>query len=164
MKSLLIFAILLCTTITSCHLNGQNSTESTDIETQCEYENLTSKLGVGMLIWDGNCSNDTEIYEDRLLSKAMKVNLCDYEKSICPYFYKPDYEIAHFVVNDIHSDSYEILYNFDEKGYIKKGTTFQFKPWNQYLIELPLGANVKGDSLKFEILNVAGDSLLINES
>lgn len=162
MKHILIL-ILLCTTLYSCNLNSGN-TASINYEAQCEYENPTVKLGIGMLIWDGGCSNTIAIYNDTLLSEVTEVNLCEHEKNVCPYFYKPDYEIAHFIVNNIYSDSYEILYNFDKKGYIKKNAVFQFKPWDQYLVEQPLGANIKGEIFEFEIHKVVGDSIYISEN
>lgn len=164
MKAILIFVMLLCMAIGSCHLGGKRPIDSVSSERQCEYENVTERLGVGMLVWDGDCSAIIEIYEDSLLQTGITVNLCENTERICPYFYKPDYEIAHFIVNEVCSEGYEILYNFDKRGYVKKTPSFRFQQWDQYLLDIPLPVNVKGDSSEFEILKVVGDSLLNSEN
>jgi hypothetical protein len=162
MKNLFIYITLLIF-ISFCNSHQKSYIDSGKAEISCGYSNPTKTLGIGMLIWKGECN--IKIYEDTSTLKAFVIDMCEgFSGDICPYFYKPDYEIIHFIVNRELSDVYEILYNDDKKGYIQKSSAFQFKLWNEYLIELPIGAKSKIDDKEFEILKVSSDSLLTKEN
>lgn len=163
MKLKLFFLSVVALLYLSCS-NGKKETGEDVCVSACEYNNPTKELGIGMLVIMNDSTEPFVIYEDSTLEKGTVVNYVGDSVFVCPYFFKPDYNIVQFAVISEHKDYFEIMYNSNKVGCISRNSPFIFKPWDEYLLELPLGAHLRNDSTVFEILKVSSDSILTSDN
>lgn len=133
----------------------------------CEFLNNHNILGIGLMIWDFDCEDETVFYNDAFLKDIRgKYNFCGKVDGICPLFYKPDYGIMHFVVTEINDLSYRLIINKSEYVYIKKTTNFEFKNWKDFFEKEEISvSNKDGNNILYDILSYDGDFLnVINSS
>ena len=111
-------------------LYGQTNKENHD----CGFDNQVSSLGIGLVI----APPKFDVYDDSLL--AVKYGSWDmYENSdeikFCSKFFKPDYGIMHFVCIGKTNKAYKILVNYSDIKYLPKTKDYNFKTWNEYLLQ-----------------------------
>lgn len=162
MKGIYLLLILNCFIAASC----QNKQHSKNGETiYCDYENSVVDLGIGIAIWNYDCDRRIVIFNDSLLRNKVHVfNVCNSDvNEICPFFYKPDYGIYHFVVTKFSDQWYEILYNGDQKGYVQANLAFKFVYWDTLLKDYSAGIREKGQKTIYYVKNVSGDTVLVVE-
>ena len=110
--------------------------EMMDSSYPCLYDNLTSSLGIGLII----PPTKFEIFRDSLIQN--KLISCNMDSvvylskiNICSKYYKPDYGIMHFVCLKENKVSYEILVNHSTIRYLPKSKQYTFLTWNDYILQ-----------------------------
>ncbi|MCQ0112608.1 hypothetical protein [Zhouia amylolytica] len=122
------------------------------IYSQCQYENETKTLGIGLVEYDNYNHKEPviQIFEDPNLTDLFaKWSVYEDEAPCCAKFHKSDYGIAEFVVIDSTSNSYKILTNNDEIKYIPKTIDYVFWSWEEYLTE-SFGIRRKRDDINIK--------------
>ncbi|HHT22356.1 MAG TPA: hypothetical protein GXZ87_03440 [Bacteroidales bacterium] len=161
-KISLLLLLLHCFILGSCQ--GKQHSKNVKLAS-CYYENNVIDLGVGIAMWNYDCDKNIIIFSDSLLkNEVYNFNICNNAiNEICPFFYKPDYGIYHFVVTRLSDEWYEILYNNDKKGYIQANLIFKFVYWDTLLKDYSTGIREKKTGIIYSVKKVSEDTLLVVE-
>ena len=163
MKKISLLLLLL-----HCFIFGSSQGKQHSKEVQiasCYYENNVVDLGVGIAMWNYDCDKNIIIFSDSLFkNEVYNFNVCNSAiNEVCPFFYKPDYGIYHFVVTRLSCEWYEILYNNDKKGYIQANLLFKFVYWDTLLKDYSTGIRNKGQKTIYSVKDVSGDTISVVE-
>lgn len=132
-------------------------------QSDCNYQD-ESKIGIGLLIWDGNCDAELQLFDNsKLEHPKFQSNFCETMSGICPLFFKQDYGIFHFVVLEKLDDCYLVSYNGGkDQGYIPISPYQKFVTWDSFLKEDVIAVREKGNlENSYKILSVKGNSLIV---
>ncbi|MGW9686760.1 hypothetical protein [Flagellimonas sp. 2504JD1-5] len=136
-----------------------------EITQYCGYENVSESLGIGLLVWNYDCSKKISLYEDQKLSlKFDDFNFCDETYGICPLFYKPDYGIMHFAVIEVVEDVYKIIYNKVDSKYLSKDSPFKYYTWADFFESDKISAiRIKKENKLYKIESFKDDFLIVTD-
>ena len=106
-----------------------------DQTTNCGYDNDVSALGQGLVL----ASWTITLYNDSLLSDLyLKWNIDSGNppvKPVCTKYFKPDYNIMHFVCLSKTNKHFKVLINFDQIKYLPNIQAYNFKTWGDYILQ-----------------------------
>lgn len=101
----------------------------------CYYQNSNTDLGIGILLWNGDCDTVVKFYDDKMLNTVRyNLDFCNETNEVCPLFYKPDYGIMHFSVKSKSNIFYEVYINDTDIKYISLQSNFTFMSWQDFLV------------------------------
>ena len=167
-------SILFLISFISCNLNiSSNSTTTTtntflydnvDIKAtklvKCLYQGEPKDLGVGLLLWNGESGKEVILYEDTLFNKPIIKNILPTNTKVCPFLYKPDYGIFHFIVLNSGDNYYEISYNNGKNNaFIPKYNFLFFVDWENFLINYAVAVRKPKENIIIDVISVDGDFL-----
>jgi hypothetical protein len=160
-----IFSILLIQ-LNTCNVNDSSVSniikpETKNLITNCSYQNEVSDLGIGLLIWEGECKDSISFYSDTLLSNS-RYSICT-STNLCPLFYKPDYSLANYVVLEKNDNYFKILANYSDPIYIKKESDFIFSNWDNIFLDHAVSIRIKGEKDIYNVESIKGDMLYCEE-
>lgn len=122
----------------------------------CEGQNFNCEIGIGILVWEGECDSTITFYKGIDKKNKLEVNLCAKNIPFCPIFYKPDYSIFSLSVDSILTDFYRVNVDVNDKLYIKKDSNFVFYKWDKFLKDIATGFTEVGDTNVLKVLKVKG--------
>lgn len=131
----------------------------------CSYQD-ESTIGIGLLLWNGDCDAELQLFDNsKLEHPKFQSSLCETINGICPFFFKQDYGIFHFVVLEKLNDCYLVSYNGGkDQGYIPINPYQKFVTWNSFLKENVISVREKGNLENFyKIISVNGNSLKVKD-
>jgi hypothetical protein len=137
------FHFLFLLLIVTVPIFGQNH----DVEEfKVKYENLTIRLGMGLLKLDYSKEQKVEIFNDsKFDSKYADWDSEQPNMEIYPKFYELDYGICDFVCLEVSNNYYKILIGFNQVKYVKPSGSWKLTTWKD-LIENSFGVTKKRDS------------------
>ena len=105
---------------------------------QCQYENPTSELGIGLVEYNSHNRRTPvfDVFNDpKLTDKFCSWNIYDESKPppFCAKYHKPDYGIAQVVVLDSLDQAYKVLVNKQDVKYVPNNVNYVFWSWENYL-------------------------------
>ena len=104
---------------------------------QCEYENQTETLGIGLVEYDNYKQPVIKLFNDSLLQNTFYswTLYSDFSPPFCTKYFKPDYGIASIVVLDSTLVSFKVLVNETDIKYLPNSLDYVFWTWEEYLLE-----------------------------
>lgn len=128
----------------------------------CYYQNNNVDLGIGLLLWNGDCDNSIGFFKDKELSQEIyQLDFCNKINEICPLFFKPDYGIMYFSVKSRKQNSYEVYINDLDTLHLKNNDQFAFVSWKDFLMNHVTGIREFNGTEVYKVLNINGDLITI---
>ena len=102
------------------------------------FRHKTQTLGVGLVAMTSTyyLTDTLPLYKD----KACKTLYCNYlpnnyDTTISPIFFKPDYGITYFVVKEKKPQYYKVLFNYSDTAYCRVNLKVHFMSWDTLLLK-----------------------------
>lgn len=159
-----IFCILL---ISNCKNKAEISKDSLFVQSSitiqdCYYQNNNEDVGIGLLLWVGDCEKSVSFFNDKnMTQKVFELVFCNQPKEVCPIFYKPDYNIMHFAVKSKKQNSYEVYVNDLNTLYLSSNKQFVFVTWEDFLLNHTTGIREINGKEIYKVIAVNNDIITI---
>lgn len=159
-----IFCILL---ISNCKNKAEISKDSLFVQSSitiqdCYYQNNNEDVGIGLLLWVGDCEKSVSFFNDKnMTQKVFELVFCNQPKEVCPIFYKPDYNIMHFAVKSKKQNSYEVYVNDLNTLYLSTNKQFVFVTWEDFLLNHTTGIREINGKEIYKVIAVNNDIITI---
>lgn len=136
--------------------------QSLMIMQDCYYQNNNVDIGIGLLLWVGDCEKPVSFYKDKNLSqKVYELIFCNQPKEVCPIFYKPDYDIMHFAVKSKKQTSYEVYVNDIDTMFLSANEQFTFVTWEDFLLNHTTAVRKINRQEIYTVKSVIGDFITV---
>lgn len=159
-----IFCVLF---ISNCKNKPEISKDSLFVQSSitiqdCYYQNNNEDVGIGLLLWVGDCEKPVSFFNDKNLTQnVFELIFCNQPKEVCPIFYKPDYDIMHFAVKSKEQNSYEVYVNDLNTLYLSANKQFVFVTWEDFLLNHTMGIREINGKGIYKIITVNNDTITV---